>query len=253
MGILADEIINGPGATLKTFSERRMGEIIRNRRLVEDIIKWDIYNWSKFLNFCEKHLAASTPGPKALEIGSRNGGLALYLALKNFSVVCSDLRFGDDGAKRLHKQYGVADRVTYDLVNVLDIKYEDNYFDVVIFKSVLGFLQTPENQRQSLEEIRRVLKPDGILLFADNSKGSGLHETLRKKFTCRHLYWRYPALREVRDFIGKFREVEIETYGFLGLFGWNEKVRRILGIVDYWTNHLIPEKSRYIIFCCARK
>jgi 2-polyprenyl-3-methyl-5-hydroxy-6-metoxy-1,4-benzoquinol methylase len=60
-------------------------------RLIDDIIGWDIDNWSKFLLFCERFLDHNPAGKQALEVGAREGGLSLYLALKGYEVVCSDL------------------------------------------------------------------------------------------------------------------------------------------------------------------
>ena len=48
----------------------------------KDIIEWDVVNWSKALTFWEKYSKPITGGSKVLEIGSRNGGLSLYAALK---------------------------------------------------------------------------------------------------------------------------------------------------------------------------
>jgi hypothetical protein len=63
---------------------------MRNR-LIEDIIVWDIVNWSSFLPFCEQFLDSDPAGKQALEVGARGGGLSLYLALKGYEVLCSDL------------------------------------------------------------------------------------------------------------------------------------------------------------------
>src|SRR5262245_19507116 len=99
-----------------------------------DILEWDVENWSEALEFWRRYSSQTLAGCKALEIGSRNGGLSLWLALCGARVVCSDLDGPTDVARHKHQQYGVADAVTYEAVNALDIPYRET-FDIVVFKS----------------------------------------------------------------------------------------------------------------------
>ena len=118
----------------------------------------------------------------ALDLGSRNGGLSLFLALRGSQVVCSDLNGPSDNVKKLHQKHSVSSLVSYAAVNVTSIPYPDLYFDVVVFKSVLGALQTYPNQTKMMQEIYRVLRPGGELWFAENLVASPLHMLARKLF-----------------------------------------------------------------------
>jgi ubiquinone/menaquinone biosynthesis C-methylase UbiE len=147
----------------------------------------------------------------------------------------------------------VTSNIIYDSVNVLDIKYPDNFIDLVIFKSVLGSLITRRNQEQAIKEIYRVLKPNGQLIFAENAVSNLLIRFLRARFVSWSCYWRYVTINEITQMCNLFSSVEIESYGLFGLLGWNEKTRGILGIFDSLINNFIPKNWRYIIFACARK
>lgn len=222
-------------------------------RIIDHIIVWDIKNWSKFILFCEKYLPNDPQGKIALEIGARQGGLSLYLALKGFSVICSDLYSPEITANIIHAQYSLCDKIKYESIDILDINYPDNFFDLVAFKSVLGALNDEEKQRMAFNEIYRILKPTGILIFAENARGTLIHHFMRKIFTQRLSYWRYITISEIREYSKIFRHSNLECYGFLGFIGWNEKVRNILGSLDSLINRFILESWKYIIFAYFMK
>jgi ubiquinone/menaquinone biosynthesis C-methylase UbiE len=48
--------------------------------------------------------------------------------------------------------------------NVLDMPYEDNFFDTVLLVSILEHLK-PVELEQALVEVRRVLKPGGQMVY----------------------------------------------------------------------------------------
>ena len=74
-------------------------------------------------------------------------------------------------------------------------------FDLVIFKSVLGALRTKQRQEQALGEIYRVLRPGGVLLFAENLVGSSLHARLRSRFVPWEGGWRYLDMKNDAKFL----------------------------------------------------
>lgn len=221
--------------------------------LLQDIVVWDKRNWSGFLPFSQRFLPPPEPGKTALEVGARGGGLSLYLALQGYPVICSDLSSPEELAKPLHHRYGVDPKITYEAIDILDIQYPENFFDIIMFKSVLGFLKTLENQAAALQELHRVLKPGGVLIFAENAAASRLHKYLRSKFITRTPHWRYVTIDEIQQMCRMFSQVTLETRGFLGLFGWNERLKNILALVDQLIIQVIPQHWRYIILVGARK
>ncbi|MDR0349962.1 MAG: class I SAM-dependent methyltransferase, partial [Coriobacteriales bacterium] len=130
---------------------------------LRDYLQWDIGTWKHALRYWDTVLAKrpQTDGPlKALDLGARDGGLSLYLAQKGFEVVCSDIEGPTERAHELHAHYGLTERITYQAVDATAIPFEDDCFDVIIFKSILGGIGTFLNYaaiETAVSEMRRVL------------------------------------------------------------------------------------------------
>ena len=211
------------------------------------IIQWDVKNWSKALDFWEKH-ADIKPDMKVLALGEREGGLSLYFAKKGCEVVCSDYNPMPDSTKKMHEDKGVSNKISYAKVDMKAIDFEDNSFDLVVFKSVIGALGNKEDQLKAIKEISRVLKPGGKFLFAENAEGSRLHTYLRKRFIKWGEGWRYIPYKELEEWKKEFSSGEYAHYGFHALFGRSERQRRILSVWDATSNWMTPKKWRYIHF-----
>lgn len=124
------------------------------------------------------------------------------------------------------------DSVAHENQDAIAIAHSDRSFDLVIFKSVIGALQTKERQMQAICEMHRVLTPGGVLLMAENLVGSRLHAILRSRFVPWEHRSRYIDLEDDGDLFALFDEVELETWGFFGLLGRTEAQRELLGRID---------------------
>ena len=215
---------------------------------IKDIIQWDVKSWSKALPFWEKHFDIK-PGMKVLTIGEREGGLSLYFALMGCEVTCTDYNDFPEETARLHQRYAVSDYISYqNNIDVTDLSsIQDNTYDVVAFKSVIGALSTKERQQTALDEIHRVLKPGSPLLFAENLQGSALHRWLRKKYVSWNHYWRYLNLKTDMRLFEKFNVVKLKSTACFSNFGRSEKQRTLLSKIDQLSKPLTPSKWRYIL------
>lgn len=226
-----------------------------DKELSKDIIEWDVENWANALPFWEERLPDTLSNLKALEVGARRGGLSLYLALKGANVICSDLQKPSAGASSIHKRYSIEHLVDYLAVDVTSIDFPDDHFDVVAFKSLLGGVGRggPNHQHRAMDEIFRVLKPGGSLIFAENLSGSRAHMWARRRFTDWGDSWRYPTIKEIKGLTAKFSASCYRAYGCLGAFGRTEGHRRVLAGFDSMLDPLLGESVKYILFGYARK
>lgn len=230
---------------------------LHEEEYLEDIIEWDIRHWSKSLNYWREKSSVSLENSNGLEIGSRNGGLSLWLASHGCNVVCSDIDGPTEIAREIHKKHGVSERIQYMSVNATEIPYDDQTFDIVVFKSVLGGVGANNNktaQVKALKEIYRVLKPGGELFFAENLTASPIHQILRKRYVNWGNTWRYIAIQEMEELLEDFNEKEYFSTGFFSNLGRTEKQRHLLAVMDdLLINRLVPSKWKYILIGVAKK
>jgi SAM-dependent methyltransferase len=221
-----------------------------------EIVEWDIENWSAALDYWRRHSRLTLSSCTALEIGSRNGGLSLWLALSGATVVCSDLEGPAESALRKHERYGVSRLITYERIDALDVPYS-GAFDLVVFKSVLGGVGTGdgrERQQRAVQQMHNALKPGGELWFAENLTASPVHRALRNRYVSWGRRWRYVSPAELLEFLEPFASVTWRTTGVVGALGRSERQRTVLATLDkMFLNALVPAGWRYIAFGVARK
>ena len=231
-----------------------------DKNVIKDIIGWDIINWSKSFGFWEKHVDIKNKNYKCLEIGARQGGLSLWLALNNNHVLCSDISYADqqhelDKTISLHKKYNCEDRITYEAIDASNIPYE-NTFDIVVFKSVLGGVSIESDERleqKTIDQIYKCLKPGGKVLSIENLEGSFLHMYARKKFIRWGSKWNYLKLHEMKRLFSSFKSLNYTTVGFFGAFGRTESQRQLFAKGDTIIEGLIPKNKRYVMIGIAEK
>ena len=225
------------------------------KKLTKDIIHWDIKSWSKALSYWDSNIEWDKI-QNGLELGGREGGLSLWLALKGKTTVCSDLKDVKNTAEQLHLRHDVSSFIKYQDIDATNIPYE-NYFDIIVFKSIIGGIGSNDNyeiQQKVFKEIYKALKPGGKLLFAENLSASPFHQRLRKRFVNWGSSWRYVSVKEMKEFLKDFSSYQIMTNGVIGTFGRNESQRNLLSTIDELIlNKVCPENWKYIGYGIAEK
>lgn len=224
-------------------------------KFLSDVLEWDVQTWSAALTHWEPWMKGGARGD-ALELGARHGGLSLWLAAKGHRVLCSDLRGPTPNAKRLHDRYGASDRIMYAAIDTTRIPCADNSFDLVCFKSVLGgvgYGGRYDRQQRAVAEMHRVLRPGGLLLFAENLRGSFLHRCLRHYCVQWARDWRYLTVAEVPELFSHFGFLHTTCRGVLATLGRSEGQRSLLHRVDRLLEPLLPDRYKYMIAGVAQK
>ncbi len=224
----------------------------------KDILEWDIPTWSRALHFWEKTISEqSVPLQNGLEIGAHNGGLSLFFAKQyGANMVCSDLNAASEKALSLHVENGVSHLIQYATLDATKIPYPNNSFDFVVFKSVLGAVGRnghAKNQQRAIEEIYRVLKPNGVLFFAENLRGSALHRLARRAIVPWGKSWRYMKINELEEWLSVFGAKEIHTTGFFAAFVPRPEWLKTSAAKMDTLFTLIPPDWRYVAYGFARK
>ena len=219
-------------------------------------VEWDVVNWAKALTFWENHVELTGKRLRCLELGSRRGGLSLWLALKGNDVVCSDYENPESQASAVHNQYTYEGSITYESIDATSIPYENN-FDIVVFKSILGGIAREGKghlKQLVVDEVYKALKPGGVVLFAENLVASPMHQFLRSRLTKWGGYWNYLEVSEIDELFKAYHALEFRTAGFLGAFGRSESQRNMLGKVDTWIfDRMASDAMKYIVFGLAAK
>jgi SAM-dependent methyltransferase len=225
------------------------------KELIQDIIRWDVNSWTKALLFWE-HKIDWNEIQNGLELGGREGGLSLWLALKGKQTICSDLKDVKNSAAKLHLQYKVDNLIEYRDIDATAIPYE-NHFDIIVFKSIIGGIGRNggiDTQRRVFNEIYKALKPGGKLLFAENLAASPFHQRMRRKFVIWGDSWRYVSMDEMKEFLSDFSQIEIKSNGVLATFGRKENQRKMLYAIDNLIlNRICPSSWKYISYGIAIK
>jgi len=221
---------------------------------LRDIVQWDVTNWAKSIYYWDANINFDNIS-SCLEIGACRGGLSLWLAMHGKKdIICSDYNDNRSIAFQLHNKYGF-DFIQYKVINATNIGIQ-NKFDIICFKSVLGgigYNDNKQDQEKAISEMYNALKPGGLLIFAENLRGSKMHIFLREKFVKWGNKWRYVTIDELIKMTSLFSSIQYKTYGFLGLLGRKEWQRNFLGRIDTLICPFVPEKRKYIgIFICKK-
>jgi len=225
---------------------------------LKDFVGWDVPTWSAAIEYWDRLLAAhpKREHERGLELGAHYGGLSLYLAARRgVTMVCTDLKSPEHWARPQHEAFGMDRLIVWEPANALELGYQDASFDFVIFKSLLGEIGTTDkrdNKRLMVAEVLRVLKPGGVVLFAENMVASPVHVLARSAFRGWGKNWGYTTIPEMRELFAEFTELHYETTGFLVAFA-PSRLKPLVREIDRRLDLLLPENSRYVIYGSAVK
>ena len=158
----------GPYQAFRRRKKRRLGRIhhliLSNfynypgpRSTLQKLVLWPFYLRSKWYNKKIKIIPYKGEG-KLLDVGCGNG--AFLYSMKELSWEVCGVEPDEKAVQYIHKELGLKN-VKDGLL--MDQRYEDQQFDVITLWHSLEHMPNP---REVLEEIHRILRPDGLLLIA---------------------------------------------------------------------------------------
>lgn len=137
------------------------------------ITPWTDHDPEPLLEEFANNLKAKKPDAKVLDIGCGDGWISIKLAKLGFSV--SGIDSSQTAIKRAKKS---ADSegldVDFRVGDALNLPFEDKKFDAIIDRGLLHHI-LPENRGKYYENIKRVLKKEGLVylsVFSKRNKGS---------------------------------------------------------------------------------
>lgn len=165
--------------------------------------KMGISNWNFTIYQIER-------GMKVLELGCGTG--SMWIEHKDVIEKCSELVLSDFSEGMLASakaNLGGLSNVTYKIIDIMDIPYEDGDFDVVIANYML--YHVPDIDK-ALSEVNRVLRKGGYF-YAGTSGEKGIMETIVDWLGLGKVYVNTFSLENGGDRLKNyFPEVEIQRY-----------------------------------------
>lgn len=109
---------------------------------------------------------------RVLDIGCGNGYSTIIFAKnKNINIIGADYskRMIKNANQSLYNNHKQLKNTRFEIQDILNTSYEDNYFDIVISERCLINIDTWEKQKKGILEIHRVLKKGGTFLMLEGS------------------------------------------------------------------------------------
>lgn len=194
---------------------------------------WDsLYSKNKNLWSRQAHsLPKICKGKRVLELGVGNGKtLKSILAQKPSSLTAIDI---SQQALSLCQSSPLFTEVQFIHSSVTSLPFPDSSFDIVVCYYILNNL-SPQDQSKALDEIHRVLKKGGFLLFQDFAAGDFREKEHSRKLSPHTYllkdgrYCHFFTIPEVKKLFSSFSSIELEKKKSYPIHRRKDLVRKLI-------------------------
>jgi len=160
--------------------KQRMDERYEQSQAYNYNLKWDMVRLEE-INDITMRMISPFENKEILELGCALGGVAAFMSnCKRY--IGTDI---SEKAVEIANKNLAADNISFQMMDALNIKFDDNSFDIVLAREVIEHLPDID---KCFREVYRVLRPGGILILTSPNKDS-LHLRVcqmmgLEKFTC---------------------------------------------------------------------
>ena len=176
----------------------------------------EIYKKKTELFPIEKQLFTTNLKGRVLDIGCGTGRTTRHIRDMGYRVEGIDISpLQIETAQTLHPD------ITFKVMDVANMNYWAHSFDSIVFSfNGLDYLYPIENRMKALNEIHRVLKPQGVYIFSSHDKNSIKRITLRRLKRIRHYKGAYykenTVYGELITYYGEIKDVfrQLRSVGF---------------------------------------
>jgi ubiquinone/menaquinone biosynthesis C-methylase UbiE len=121
----------------------------------------------KYYSKIAEEIASEIESGTILDIGTGPGYLPIEIAKKRPMVQMDGIDLSKkmiEVAKRNARNAGIVNQINFEEGNANKLRFEDNFYDMVVSTGVFHSWKHPV---RALDEIHRVLKPEGVVLIYD--------------------------------------------------------------------------------------
>lgn len=210
------------------------------------------YRLNKSLNLIKDFIKGNN-NQRILDIGSGQGDFSnkIYLINKKNKVFCCDI--SKNAIDLCHKKYPHLNSV---VLKLPDLKYQKNYFDVVVALEVIYYLNNKEREK-GLQRIKNITKVRGIVLISVVISNS------RRYFSEKEIIKLFEKYFKTTRIIYLYNKIyhNIEIFA-LRLINYHEKLlpirkKNLIYTFKYWLLYLpvifsrITLKSKFVFNLCS--
>ena len=145
--------------------------------------------------YVEGWMSQRCAGKRALVYGCGDGAQSFHLARSGASVIGIDI--ADNSIKLAREQAekeGLADRISFQVMDCENLAFPDNSIDIIVAASVLHHLDLP----RAYSEMARVLKPSGAIICIEPLGHNPLIQFYRRRTPDLRTRWEIEHILKVK-------------------------------------------------------